>query len=148
MLSSALHNVYIYILAWTPVHKERKKYIMKFSHRKALVAYQFFSVIRPLVTLRENFFPKSWVQVMLVLMTPVSSLLFLLYYFKNINKFPELLNSNYYFEHFFYHIFDKIFKNWFSFCRFSWWGKKEDDIHFQTNLIISILYDQTVKRHN
>jgi hypothetical protein len=50
-----------------------KQILLNFSHRKALVAYSFPSVIRPLVTFRENYFLRDTPQVILDIMIQVSS---------------------------------------------------------------------------
>jgi hypothetical protein len=50
-----------------------KQIALNFSNKKALVAHSFPSVIWPLVTFRENYFLRDTSQVILVLMTPVSS---------------------------------------------------------------------------
>jgi hypothetical protein len=70
-------------ITWLP-HKElltrsliafqtSKQILLNFSHRKALVAYSFPSVIRLLVTFQKNYFLRDTLQVVLVLMIPISS---------------------------------------------------------------------------
>jgi positive regulator of sigma E activity len=53
--------------------KTLKQFLLNFSHRKALVAYSFPSVIRPLVTFQEYYFLRDTLQVILVLIISISS---------------------------------------------------------------------------
>ncbi len=51
----------------------KRKILLNFLHRKALLAYSFPSVIRPLVTFQESYFLRDTLQVIPILMIPISS---------------------------------------------------------------------------